>query len=196
MKSNNEKGRELEDSFADWAEEKYDFEIAELRELINGAVSARPYEVDIHALKARTEYLYLKRAGIALMLLSGLLLLGFIPDIREYLEDIVRTISPENVPLSVFLPFSIGFFAYYFGNKKKEKHYWIECKNLKSKVNRAHVQKLHSSVDDVRNNEQAPWYPDKVFLVSGNGFDKDALAHADEFEIKCFERHGKKFIRV
>ena len=36
------------------------------------------------------------------------------------------------------------------GKKKSRDDTWVECKELKTTVKRAHVQKLAASVDDVR----------------------------------------------
>ena len=60
-------------------------------------------------------------------------------------------------------------------------------------VKRAQVQKLASSVQDVRNDPSAKWKPDLVVLVAGSDFDADALNFAREHEFVTYRRDGDEF---
>ncbi|WP_039942479.1 hypothetical protein [Leptospira alexanderi] len=56
--------------------------------------------------------------------------------------------------------------------------------------------KLSASVDDVAENKTALWKPDRVIIVSSNGFDRDALAIAASKDIICYEKSGRSFKEV
>ncbi|TGL69766.1 hypothetical protein EHQ67_08830 [Leptospira kmetyi] len=56
--------------------------------------------------------------------------------------------------------------------------------------------KLSASVDDVAENKTASWKPDRVIIVSSNGFDQDALAIAESKDIVCYEKSGRSFKEV
>jgi len=84
----------------------------------------------------------------------------------------------------------------YLANKKQTKHVWVECKNLSSKVKRDHIFKLKSAVSDVRKARDRKWNPDLVIMVSGAGFDIDALNFARANNILCYQKNGRKFEKV
>ena len=80
-------------------------------------------------------------------------------------------------------------------------HLWVECKAYR--INRVQVTKLIESAKDVKdlNNQGSglqKWSPAMLMLVSGEGFDIDAIAMADKYKIYCvhasknFEFVGKK----
>lgn len=73
---------------------------------------------------------------------------------------------------------------------------WVECKDTRSNVKRAQVQKLAAAVKDVEDNRDAKWRPDVVVLVAGSDFDADALNFAHEHNFACYRRSDGGFDRV
>lgn len=74
------------------------------------------------------------------------------------------------------------------------RHAWIECKT--HRVKRIHILKLKDAVDDVReahDEDIEKWAPNEVIMVSGEGFDSDALAIANKYDIKCYLAKEKGF---
>jgi len=70
----------------------------------------------------------------------------------------------------------------------------IECKNIKSSIKRAHMFKLLSSANDIKDAYEAgreKFYFDKLVFVSTSNFDVDALSYAAANNIACFHYDGK-----
>ncbi|MBM9502848.1 hypothetical protein JWG44_21580 [Leptospira sp. 201903071] len=189
-------GRKLEEDFAKWAKRNLEYDFTELRTLVNGSSSARPYEVDIHGAIYHRKYELIRKFGIAGIILSIVAFLDIIPGFKKLAESNFQKHIPEIAGSTLITCGLIALGIWYFGKEREVENHWIECKDLKGKVKRKDVMKLSSSVDDVMENKTALWKPDKVIIVSSNGFDQDALAIAESKDIICYEKAGKGFKEV
>jgi hypothetical protein len=177
----NAKGASLENAFAEWMVKKLGYERAKRNEPINGEISERYYDVDIHAVKKKYEA----------------------TDVPKYVIGVtgaaaaVAYLALEVAAVGVV---GIGAAAYYFAQKHFESntHAWVECKNQLGTVKRQQMQKFISSVEDVRANSNARWKPDEVMYVAVTGFDEDALNFAEAHNVQCYvpTKDGKGFEEV
>lgn len=195
MKRND--GSKLEKDFAKFAAKNLNFRDYKIREHVNGKEAKRSYEVDIHGIVFKKFYNILMFTGYAGFALSILSWFDYTPEIKDYIETNVANIFPwiANYPLPFFAMAAIIIGG--IARKKTVQHFWVECKDLNTTVKRAHLEKLQGSVDDVRNNpSKRQWHPNKVIIVSTNGFDQDALSIARKYKFICYEKYGKSFVEV
>ena len=187
------RGIQLEKDFAKFMEDELDFDETKLRELVNGNIAVRPYEVDIHGIRTNSFYKNLQMIGLISFIAAILAYMGIVPEIKQFFTSIVASFSPE-LAGSALLIFGIGgLLIGYYGKNRKGEHIWVECKDLKTNVKRTYVMKLVNSAEDVINNESADWQPTHFIMVSGSGFDQDAIGFAKEHEVDCYIRKGKSF---
>lgn len=189
-------GKKLEEDFAKWARRNLDYDFTELRTLVNGSSSARPYEVDIHGIIYHRKYELIKKFGIAGIILSIVAFLDIIPGFKNLAENSIQKRIPEIAGSTLVTLGLIALGIWYFGKEREIENHWIECKDLKTKVKRKDVMKLSVSSEDVKENKTALWKPDKVIIVSSKGFDQDALAMAESKDIICYEKSGRGFKEV
>lgn len=194
------KGMSLEREFSVWMKSHLGYTKTKLRLPVKGKIADRAYEVDIYAEKYSRMWDTLQRLGIIILILSGFTY--FFPLYREtqalrrLMEDLVGQISPAWVGSAVFIVGIAALLLAYAGKRKITMYAWVECKDTKTNVKRASVQKLAMSVQDVRDNITAKWKPDVVILVSGTDFDADALNFAREHRFICYRRSGSTFEEV
>jgi hypothetical protein len=189
------KGMSLEREFAQWMTSHLGYTSTRLRIPVKGKVADRAYEVDIYGEKYVLMWEVARRLGIAGLILS--LLIFFLPlqmrEVHQFLEILVANFVPQ-LSGAALLILSIGSIVIGIRGKERAITYaWVECKDTRTNVKRAQVQKLAASVEDVEDNGDAKWKPDVVMLVSGSDFDADALNFCREHDFVCYRRSNKGF---
>ena len=188
------KGSKLEQAFGSWISHKLRYTRTEFRVPVKGKVADRAYEVDIKAEKFDERWDYARRLGITLLALA--LLSAVFPamrPMRHVMEQAIGTVVPSLAPYALFLIGAIATVLGFQGKHRAVTHAWVECKDTKTNVKRAQVQKLASSVKDVRDDPSAKWKPDLVVLVAGSDFDADALNFARQHDFVTYRRDGEEF---
>lgn len=170
----------------------------ELRVLVRGNSAVRPYEVDIKAEKSSRLWDWIKGLAIIAVAVAVLTLAseGEMPDSERLMRDIVSAVDERLANYAVIIIGVTALILAYLGKKKGTRRAWVECKDTKSSVNRAQVQKLISSVKDVREFEHDDWSPNVVIMVSGSDFDIDAINIADANDVICYRRCQSGFEEV
>jgi len=116
--------------------------------------------------------------------------------VKVFFERLIGGIDPSLAGYAILIVAALALVLSYVGKRRSIIYAWVECKDTKSNIKRAQVQKLISSAEDVRQNKDAKWKPTVLMMVSGSDFDADALNFADEYGIECFRRSGKGFEEV
>lgn len=186
-------GQKLEHDFAEFMKEELGYHSTDFNVPMNGKVSERYYDCDIHAQKGGEFYNSLRNIGIFLFVLA---IVSFIFEIREIqmvLDDIIVGVDPSLAGSGLLIFGLAGFVLGMIGKKNQVTHAWVECKEHKTKVKRHHVVKLKEAISDVRKVESPKWRPSEVIMVSKSGFDADAKNFADEYDITLYKRSGNSF---
>jgi hypothetical protein len=192
-----DKGLQLEKDFAKWMRKKLGYNRIMFRQFVNGKVATRKYEIDIYAMKESFIWRFLEIIGIVLVVMAIFMLMGELNTIEYYLSNLLRRANIRLTGGMLLFVGLVGLLVGYLGSKRKSKKAWVECKNLKGRVKRDHIFKLKSVVRDVRKARKSrAWHPNIVMMVSGNGFDIDALKMAKAHNITCYQRDGKGFKQV
>ena len=190
---NSAKGKSLEREFGEWMKSDLGYSKTEFRVPVKGKVSERSYEVDIHGIKHSKLMNAIWIVGIALLLLSLYACITEDAYIKNVAARIIRVVNPDQAGDALGILGVIGFFLGLYGKSKTKVHAWVECKNQKPNVKRHQIQKVISSVEDVRALEEAKWQPKQVIFVSGTDFDSDALHFAREYGVTCYRRKMEVF---
>jgi hypothetical protein len=192
------KGQALEREFAAWMESSLNYTSTKQRDLVNGNIAKRPYEVDVHGERFSQIWNALRIGSLLFIALA--MAAYFWPDemssVNDAAESAVSSLAPSAAGSGLVIMAFVAFVAGYVGKKKATTHAWVECKDRKTSVKRADIEKLRGAVQDVQKNPRAPWKPNDVIMVSGSGFDHDAISLARTYGIVCYQRNGAGFERV
>ena len=190
------KGKRLEREFSEWMKSKLGFAKTKLREPITGKVSERSYEVDIHGIKYSKIMINLWKLGMILLFVALYAIITNDSALEQTAENIVSIFDPSFAKNALLVIGVAGFAIGLYGKKKSKIDVWVECKNQKTNVKRHQIQKLISSVQDVRDLEEHKWNPKEVIMVSGTDFDADALNFAKEYDVSCYRKTETGFEEV
>lgn len=192
------KGVNLEREFEEWMKAKLGYKETERRVPVKGQIADRPYEVDIHGVRFSLKWKMFQGLGLYVMVLGLLMLIlpSLDPRLHEWMENFVGSIFPRLAGYGALVFGFAGWVISRIGKQRTITHTWVECKDRKGNVKRAHVQKLNTTVQDVINNRPPKWDPIEVIIVSGTDFDVDALNFAREYGYSCYRRSANGFERV
>ncbi|MFY9308180.1 MAG: hypothetical protein WAQ28_03925 [Bacteroidia bacterium] len=101
----------------------------------------------------------------------------------------------------VFLFFAIllaiggAVFMYQSGVHNKE-NAWVECKNLKGKVNINQIDKSVRELNDYKESRNNEYRFEYHYFVSASGYMENALKYAVDKGILCYQKEGNTFKRV
>lgn len=186
-----EKGIGLEKEFAEYLKSDLGWEKARIRSQMASKFNMRGTNVDVIA--ERINKIESDRFNLISLGYFLVFIVFFIYGLSITETDFVISL--------VILVFSIAFFS--FGlifrktaiNKIRE-HAWVECKNLKTKVNISQVQKTIDELKHYKETENREYKFVEVYFVSSNGFVENALKLAIDNKINCFIKEGNKFKKI
>jgi hypothetical protein len=182
-------GKELEQEFASWMRERgYRVEV---RELVKGLVSSRPWECDLHGSRpSRFARAVLGGALIAIAVCVVILSSHNWSDVT-YGGSIVVLVASTWISLLLF------------AESKLERHVWVECKDRVENVKRDDIVKLKEARKEVMDYFVAVkagrgrgWRPDELWFVTSADYDQDALRHARDQGVRCFRKTGGSFAEI
>jgi hypothetical protein len=193
MVSSSAKGKSLEREFADWMKSNLGYSKTELRVPITGKVSERSYEVDIHAIRYSRIMNTIRVIGVIVLVVAIYAHVAEDKQITNVAARIVQVVSPQQTGNALYILGGAGVIGGFWGKSKTKVHAWVECKNQKCNVKRHQIQKLMSSIEDVRALDEPKWCPKHVFLVPATDFDPDALNFARGYDVTCYRKTSDGF---
>lgn len=176
------RGRSFEQEVTQWLENKLNHRLVHQNEWIECAKNLKPFECDVHTRTSIPYWDKIQKIGVLFIALSMFLLIIMAREIQAAL-----------------LFFVMGFVMVIVSRIRKQQrnyHVWIECKNLKTKVNRDHIHKLRNTTRLLAENRDAKWKPDFVYCFSATDFERDAIAVANQHKISCYRKSRRGFERV
>ena len=185
-----ERGIGLENEFCEYLKTDLSWEKARTRSQMASKFNMRGTNVDVVAER-------LDDRGRRLKLVSNFY---FIICVITILIGLYLIISDnENgvfIMLFGFFVFLAGLFSLNLSEKLNKENAWVECKNLKTKVNISQVQK---TVDEYKHYNQSGNKEYKFvecYFVSTNGFIENALKLAIDNDIICYTKENEKFKKI
>jgi len=176
-------GRSFEQEVSQWLEDKLNHLLVARNEWIKCANDLKPFECDVHTRASIPYWDKIQRIGVVLL---GLGIVFLIAGAAQ-----AQAIAPPFLVFGVLL-----IVVSRIRKQQRNYHVWIECKNLKTKVNRDHMSKLHATTERLRRNRNAEWRPDFVYCFSATDYERDALSIAKEHNISCYRKSGRGFQQV
>lgn len=82
----------------------------------------------------------------------------------------------------------------YLGILNHKKHSWVECKNLKSRVNINHISKMLREFNDFKASKNEDYKFTNLYFASANGYIENALKMCMDNSIVCYTKKGRTFI--
>jgi len=157
-----------------------------------------PYECDIHGIIRQPIWQVIHWVGVAALVgaMAALISPGSITSVEDAGKAIEAGLGPKFTGYGLALLGAIGIVVGSMGKTRHTRHVWVECKDRKTSIKRTDINKLASSVEDVRGKENPDWAPDDVWFASTSRYDQDALAFAGEHGIRCFLLEGDRFVEV
>ncbi len=81
-------------------------------------------------------------------------------------------------------------------DKYNKENAWVECKNLKNKVNINHISKSIREFNDYMVSKDKEYKFEYHYFVSASGYVENALKYAIDNGLICYEYDGKSFKRT
>jgi hypothetical protein len=182
------KGLNLEKEFCEFLKTDLKWDKARIRPQLASRHNMRGTNVDILAERLDHRGKTIKTISFVYGLVFAILFfLGWID------QDVER--GSILVGFSLFFEV-IGIIAYFVGLSLSKQNGWVECKNLKGKVNINQVQKTIDEVRHYRQSSDRDYKITHVYFVSTNGYVENALKLAVENDIKCYVKESQTFKEV
>ncbi len=175
------KGKDFEQEVAEYMKKKLGYTDTQLNERLKLNEDTRPWECDIHGRRYSMPWENIRKLGIVFATLSMLILLSG---------------QKETGLFFLVLAIGVGLVSKVGKSLDRSVDVWVECKNLKSTVKRDHINKLVTTISEVKRSKNAEWKPQAVLFFSASGYDKDAIYFAKRNNIICYRKHASGFERV
>jgi len=185
-----EKGIELEKEFCEYLKTDLGWEKARVRSQMASKFNMRGTNVDIITQR-------LDDRGRRLKLVSNFY---FILSAIAFLLGIYLTIDDDSIGMIIMLVgvfiFLGAIFSLNLSEKLNKENAWVECKNLKTKVNISQVQKTIDEYNHYKESGNNEYKFVECYFVSTNGFIENALKLAIDNHIICYTKENGIFKKI
>lgn len=186
-----EKGREFEKQFAKFLKEELKWDKVRVGAHMTGRNNAKGTSIDVFA--ERLDYVGEKYKRIAnkWMIGSGVLAVGAI---FWYIESW----GNDGFWFFILSLLSIlgGVIFRLLSDINNKQNAWVECKNLKTKVTVAHVNKTLNEFKDYKSSKNEDHRFTHHYFASASGYVENALKMCMDNNIACYVKSGDSFERV
>jgi len=191
-KTTYKKGIELEEKFSQYLKDEMGYTETKIRFQVKQANNSRGANIDIIGRKLSEKGKFLKSLGITYLIIFFLLIVLGIILLSNNIEDWGGGLIFSGVIFEIF-----GTIAYALGLKYYNTNIWVECKNLKNKVNITQVRKMIDEINAYKNSGDKKYRFKEFAFVSASGFIDNAIELALANNIKCFIINNKnKFQQI
>ena len=180
-----EKGDKLEKEFAEFMKNELQYEKYRIQKRVKGSINSKGTDVDIIAEKTNDAGRRLKNNSLIFYIISAFIFfIGF-----------VILATDGNVGLAImFISFGLGGIGITLvlileSKKLNVSHGWVECKNLKSKVDLPKIDKMLREYKDCVETKEMDARNCTLYFVSASGFMENALKFAIQNRIICYEKN-------
>lgn len=186
-----DKGKRLENEFAVFMKKELNWTNTRVGAHMQGSANAKGTPIDVLGERKDERGKKFEKISWIWMAIGGMLFIyGLIWAFNDW----------DNGGL-VFLLFSILFFlgGLVFtvqSNKFNKENAWVECKNLKGKVNINQIDKSLRELNDYRNSNNKEYKFEYHYFASASGYIENALKYAVDKGIICYEKSGDTFKKV
>ncbi len=192
-KTTHQKGLELENKFAEFIKEEMGYEKTKIRFQVKQANNSRGANIDVIGQRLDKRGKLLKNLGISYMVVF------FIAMFYAFIIGFTDTF--DNIWFSILffggLTMQIlGIIVILISSSLNIENAWVECKNLKSKVNIGQVSKMINEINSYNQTKDTQYKFREFFFVSASGFIDNAIELAISNNINCYIVEDDKFKKI
>ncbi|WP_269225344.1 hypothetical protein [Flavobacterium eburneipallidum] len=185
-----EKGIGLEKEFCEYLKSDLGWEKARIRSQMASKFNMRGTNVDVIAERLDNRGERLKKLGNFYMIICILTcLIGLFLVINNNSDGMYIIFFGTFVLI-------IGIISFKLSENLNKENAWVECKNLKTKVNISQVQKTIDEINHYKASENKEYKFVEVYFISSNGFVENALKLAIDNKIICYIKENEKFKKI
>lgn len=186
-----EKGREFEEQFARFMKDDLKWDKIRIGAHMSGHENAKGTSIDI--LGERLDFLGIKYRKIAdkwMAVSIAFALGGIIWHIEKWGERGLW------FTLFALTSFAAGLIFRILSDANNKQNAWVECKNLKSKVNINHMSKMLREYNDFKSSKNEHHRFTHLYFASANGYIENTLKMALDNNVICYEKKVNSFREV
>ncbi len=186
-----DKGKKLENEFCVFMKKELNWTKARVGAHMTGNLNAKGTSIDVLGERLDERGKKFKNVALFVLIFSLLMLVyGFIWLINDW--------DNNGIGFMIFsLMLMLGGFVFIGQSEKYNKeNAWVECKNLKGKVNINQIDKSIRELNDYRNSGNKDYKFEYHYFVSASGYIENALKYAVEKGLICYEKSGDTFKKV
>lgn len=192
-KTTHQKGLELEIQFAEFIKEEMGYEKTKIRFQVKQANNSRGANVDVIGQKLNENGKKLNRIGTTYIIVC------FFPIIFSIIIGLTDSVDNILVPVFFFGGITLnvlGIIVLIISSYLNIENAWVECKNLKTKVNIGHVGKMINEIKSYKQTKDTQYKFKEFFFVSASGFVDNAIELAISNNINCYVVEDEKFKKI
>lgn len=184
-----EKGREFEKKFANFLKEELGWDKVRVGAHMSGKSNAKGTSIDV--LGERLDSVGMKYRAISNRWIWASAVLGFgalIWFVQDWANDgfwflILCLLSGMGATTFRLL-----------SDINNKQNAWVECKNLKTKVNINHMSKMLREYNDFKASRNDDHRFTHLYFASANGYVENALKMALDNNVICYTKKGRSFV--
>ncbi len=185
-----EKGHSFEDEFAQFMKRELKWEKVRVGAHMAGKANVKGSAIDVIGERLDQRGKNFSLIGIGWMLISLMsVAIALIYLIMDWGDGFLGLLIGG-------LMFLGGAFFTYQSNIFNKENAWVECKNLKGKVNINQISKSIREITDYRDSGNKEYKFEYHYFASASGYVENALKYAVDHNIICYQKEGNTFKRV
>lgn len=188
-----DKGIDLEKEFAEYVKETLGYSKIKIRFQVAAMNNKRGTNVDIMGYKLDERGKKLEKMALFYYIgMIPLLIIVFVLGFTSHWQN-----SFAGLLLIIVLLFAaFGLLGLILSRKFSHENIWVECKNLKNKVNINQVRKMLNEISEYRESGDKQYKFNEFAFVSLSGFVDNALELAIDNKIDCYIKEGNAFKKI
>jgi len=191
-----DKGRNLENEFSLFMRHELGWKKTRVGAHMAGKLNRKGTSIDVIGERPDERGRRLHNLSL-IYLLVGFMLLA-IGSMDVFLElDLFGDFYISEIFILLAVIFIFGaLFTILVSVKLSKENAWVECKNLKGKVNINQIDKSIRELKDYKASGDKEYKFEYHYFVSANGYVENALKYAIEHGLICYEKSGDTFKKV
>ena len=184
-----EKGREFEKKFASFLKEELGWDKVRVGAHMSGKSNAKGTSIDVLGERLDEMGVKYKKISSRWMMASGVLGIGAL---IWFLQDW----GSDGFWFFILCLLSVmGAMVFrMLSDANHKKNAWVECKNLKTKVNINHMSKMLREYNDFKSSKNDDHRFTHLYFASANGYVENVLKMALDNNVICYTKKGRTFV--
>ena len=187
------KGIELEKEFSEYLKSEIGYDKIKTRYQVKQANNSRGANIDIIGQKLNSTGIAFKQMGTVWLIIFVIaIIFSFVIAFTDSFDNAwFKGLFFCGIALEIF-----SFSALIISNIYNIDNIWVECKNLKTKVNITQIHKMINEIKAYKASGDKQYKFKEFVFVSASGFIDNAIELATKNGIKCYIKEKNKFTQI